>query len=116
MHRWADKMTPKALGIVKTVAIVLMFVGLIGQGLSQGIWTHYFHTLPRSPDPATGRVYPPNMHGIITYQTPEERWLLSAAEYLSGGVFFVGLLIGFFQHWESGGFNKGVGYARNGHK
>jgi hypothetical protein len=94
--------TSKNLSILKAIAIVFLAAGLIGQAVSQSIWTHYFHTLPRSPDPAVGRVYPLNMHGIIRYQTQGERTRLDAVEYSSTGLFFTGLIIGAIQRWKSG--------------
>jgi hypothetical protein len=52
------------------------------------MWAYYLDyryqaTLPRHPDPVAGNVYPLNVHGIVVYQTRDERDLLNEVLYSS---------------------------------
>ena len=58
------------------------------------IWSRYMHTLPRTANPATGNIYPRNVHGIVVFQTHQEELQLDLIENISGGVFIVGFVIG----------------------
>lgn len=66
------------------VARVLSAAAVIGGLLSLYPWFYYYDNLPRSPRPEVRRVYPINMHGVITYATREERRRLN----LSWDAFF----------------------------
>lgn len=66
------------------VARVLSAAAIVGGLLSLYPWFYYYGNLPRSPQPDVGRVYPINMHGVITYATRQERRRLN----LSWDAFF----------------------------
>ena len=79
---------------MRRVGITIAFVGLAGILWTSSIWYHYQRTLPRRPDPVAGHVYPLNVHGIVVYQTRDERKWLDEIQYSSIAVFAVGALIG----------------------
>jgi hypothetical protein len=58
------------------------------------IWNRYMRTLPRDADPDAGNIYPRNIHGIVVFQTRQEKLSLDLIENISGGVFTLGFLIG----------------------
>lgn len=82
--------------IGRAVAITLLVLGLGGQVWNQKTWDDYFNSLPRSPDPKTGHIYPDNFHGIAVYETREERIRLYAVEYPSFALSVVGIILGLF--------------------
>ena len=53
------------------------------------IWYDYQRALPRHPDTVAGRVYHLNVHGIVVYQTRDERNWLDEIQYSSIAVFAV---------------------------
>ena len=57
----------------KRAGIIIGLTGLAGIMSTISIWYQYQTTLPRHPDVTAGRVYPLNVHGIVVYQTREER-------------------------------------------
>ena len=80
--------------VLRRVGIAIGFVGLAGILWTSSLWYQYQSTLPRRPDPVAGRVYPLNVHGIVVYQTRDERNRLDEVQYSSIGVFALGVLIG----------------------
>jgi hypothetical protein len=80
--------------VLRRVGIAIGFVGLAGILWTSSIWYQYQRTLPRRPDPVAGRVYPLNVHGIVVYQTRDERKWLDEIQYSSIAVFAVGALLG----------------------
>lgn len=81
---------------------MLAWTGLVGWFCSAAITYQYFYTLPRAPDPKTGRIYPRNMHGIGIYQTKnEDRFvdILGGVSFAIGGL---GLTIAALEekHWK----------------
>jgi hypothetical protein len=78
----------------KRVAITMGIVGLVGISWSSSLWYQYQRTLPRHPDPVAGRIYPLNVHGIVVYQTRDERNWLDEIDYSSIAVFAAGGLMG----------------------
>ncbi|MGO9517739.1 MAG: hypothetical protein ACLPND_11890 [Candidatus Korobacteraceae bacterium] len=86
----------------RTVAIVLMVPALAVWLYTGVIWNRYLNTLPRVPDPTTGRVYPLNIHGVVVFQTHAEKLRLDLTDYISFGVFALGGLIGAIEerHWR----------------
>jgi len=78
----------------KRVAIAIGLIGLAGILWTSSIWYEYQRALPRHPDPVTGHVYPLNVHGIVVYQTRDERNRLAEIQYSSIAVFAVGALMG----------------------
>jgi hypothetical protein len=71
----------------KRAGIIVGLIGLAGILWTSSIWYQYQRTLPRYPDPAAGRVYPLNVHGIVVYQTRDERNWLNEIQYSSIAVF-----------------------------
>jgi hypothetical protein len=57
----------------KIVLIAMFWIGFAGLLWAYAIWNSYLDVLPRHPEPAAGNVYPLNIHGIIAYQTEEQR-------------------------------------------
>ncbi|HEV2348774.1 MAG TPA: hypothetical protein VG028_02905 [Terriglobia bacterium] len=47
------------------------------------VWYHYYDILPRSPQPAQGRVWALNMHGVTAYATREEQKRLDTPFYFA---------------------------------
>jgi len=78
----------------KRAVIIVGVIGLVGFSWSSSLWYQYQRTLPRHPDPAAGNVYPLNIHGIVVYQTRDERNWLNEVEYSSIAVFAVAALMG----------------------
>jgi hypothetical protein len=86
----------------KRVAITMGVVGLAGFCWSSSLWYQYQRTLPRQPDVGAGRIYPLNVHGIVVYQTHDERSWLDEVEYSSIAVFVAGGLMGTFYQRKFG--------------
>lgn len=63
---------PKIERVLWFVAAVLCVLGLLGWVRAMGIWYEYGDILPRSPNLATGNIYPLNIHGWVVYQTLRE--------------------------------------------
>ena len=63
----------KVLKLFRLVAFVLALCGGLGILYWTVVWYQYYDRLPRSPQPATGRVYVMNMHGVAVYATYRER-------------------------------------------
>jgi hypothetical protein len=78
----------------KRIGVTICLIGLAGLFWSSSIWYDYQRTLPRHPESAVGRIYPLNVHGIVVYQTREERNWLDEIQYSSIAVFAVGALMG----------------------
>jgi hypothetical protein len=76
------------------VVITFGLIGLAGIVWSGFIWYAYQSTLPHHPDQVAGRVYPLNVHGVVVYQTREERDRLNVIQHFSFMVFAVGILTG----------------------
>jgi hypothetical protein len=67
----------------KWVGVALFLVALSGCIWSADLYYQYQGTLPRHSNPATGNVYPLNVHGIVVYQTRDERNWLNEVLYSS---------------------------------
>lgn len=78
----------------KVIAIALFLIGLAGWIWNASIWYQYQSTLPRQPNPASGNVYPLNVHGIGVYLTRQERNWLDETEYTSFTMAAIGVLMG----------------------
>ena len=87
-------MTANSRKVWTRVALALALPGLPGWIYSTSIWGEYLHTLPRSPDPSVGRVFALNIHGIVVFQNHTDQLRLNLTEYISGGVFCLGMMIG----------------------
>jgi hypothetical protein len=67
----------------KRIGIALFLLALAGGVLSSNTWYRYQATLPRHPDQAAGNIYPLNVHGIVVYQTRDQRDRLDKLDYSS---------------------------------
>jgi hypothetical protein len=86
----------------KTAAILLTVAGIAGALWALTLWGRYWDILPRSPDPATGRIYPYSMRGVTVYETVQERMHLNRVESLSSGAFWIGFALALGYKWKSG--------------
>jgi len=77
----------------KRVSIAIGVAGLVGILWTASIWYEYQRVLPRRPDQPAGRVYPLNVHGIVVYQTREERDWLNEIQYSSIALFAASALM-----------------------
>ena len=89
--------------IWKSTAMVLVVTGILGALWSVSVWNQYWDILPRSPDPASGRVYPFSMRGVTVYETLRERTYLDRIENLSAATFCVGFALALAYKWKSRG-------------
>jgi hypothetical protein len=87
----------------KRAGIVVGLIGLAGIVWTASIWYRYQRTLPRHPDPVVGRVYPLNVHGIVVYQTGDERNWLDEIQYSSIAVFAASALMAAIHKKKFGG-------------
>lgn len=62
---------PKAL--LKWFGVALGILGIAGLLWTLGRESYKASSLPRSPDPAVGRVFPDNIHGIVIYETRSQK-------------------------------------------
>jgi hypothetical protein len=65
------------------LAITLLVIGFGGLLYSCVVWNQYYRQLPRSPQPALGRVYVLSEKGVIAYATRREWYRLTLVEELS---------------------------------
>lgn len=65
----------------KVVGCILFLFALMGWLWAGGLYNRYHGMLPRQPDAVAGRIYPLNAHGIVVYQTREERDRLNEVLY-----------------------------------
>jgi hypothetical protein len=72
--------------------VAIGLLGLAGILWTSAIWFNYQRILPRRPDEAVGRIYPLNVHGIVVYQTREERNRREKIQYTSIGLFALSAL------------------------
>jgi hypothetical protein len=86
----------------KTTAVLLAVAGLLGLCWGLTTWGRYWDILPRSPDPASGRIYPFKMRGVTVYESFQERAFFSYVWNLSWAVFYAGFGLGLAQRWISG--------------
>jgi hypothetical protein len=85
--------------IVKTwwqrIGVAVFLLGLAQMMWTSHVWYRYQDTLPRHADPATGNIYPLNVHGIVVYQTRDQRDRLDRFDHASFGIMFVAFALGF---------------------
>jgi len=60
---------------------------------SRTVWDRYLHDLPKSPDAVAQRTYPLNVHGIVVFQTKQERNSLWIFDRGGIAIFFIGLAL-----------------------
>lgn len=78
----------------KWIVVTLSLITLAGALWSGYLEYRYQATLPRHPDPAAGNVYPLNVHGIVVYQTRDERDLLDEVLHSAVAVGLTSVLLG----------------------
>jgi hypothetical protein len=79
----------------KRIAITLFLLALSDGIWTSHVWYQYQATLPRRPDTATGNLYPLNVHGIVVYQTRDQRDRLDRLDYSSFGLMILAFAVGF---------------------
>jgi hypothetical protein len=99
---------------MKGIALVAIITGIGLFSYSGVIWNSYLHSLPRMADIKMQRVYPLNIHGIVVFQTANERnwlWLFDR-----GGIalLFLGLAMGGLSEKMDGKPFRGDGWSRLG--
>ncbi len=77
----------------KRIGITLAVIGLLGIVWTSSIWYEYQRTLPHHPDQVAGRIYPLNVHGIVVYQTREERDWREEIQYSTIAIFATAALM-----------------------
>lgn len=100
-------MSIRFLNLLKVVSYVLGFCGIAGILYWSLIWNHYYDVLPHSPNPAQGRVYALNMHGVVEYATRRERNRLNTSEDASLaliGLAIVGVILTGQDYWRKMGW------------
>lgn len=94
MQRREIRVSSNFWRVWKVIAIALALIGLTGWIWNASIWYQYQATLPRQSNPATGNIYPLNVHGIGVYMTRQERNWLDETEYTSFTLAAIGVLMG----------------------
>ena len=77
----------------KRAGVAISLIGLAGWIWSAQLEHRYQDTLPRSSNSSTGSIYPLNVHGIVVYQTRDQRNWLNELQYSSFSVFLIGGLM-----------------------
>ena len=90
---------PKAERILWYVAVAISSAGILGWLWAVYLWYQYCWGLPHSPNPATGNIYPLNIHGYVVYQTLKEQLRLERWELWSLEVAAFGAGLGAFHKW-----------------
>ncbi len=93
---------PKGERLLKIAYNALAIAGLLGVLWGMGIWSDYAENLPRSPNPATGNIYPLSIHGLVVYQTLRERRLLDNWDHWSWGIAIFGFVLAMIHEWRWG--------------
>jgi hypothetical protein len=78
----------------RVISLFLMLPGFCMFLYGRNIWDNYRRDLPRSADPVAGRIYPLNIHGIIVFQTQQEKTRLEIFDKAGIAIFFGGLAVG----------------------
>jgi hypothetical protein len=89
---------PRVERILWYAAVVLCSAGALGWLRAIEIWYQYW-SLPHSPNPATGNIYPLNIHGYVVYQTLKEQLRRERWEFWSLEVAGLGAALGAFHKW-----------------
>ena len=84
---------PKMGRILLYTARALAWLGLCGWVWAMWIWYEYWN-LPTSPNPATGNIYPLNIHGYVVYQTLQEQVRRQRWEFWSLAAVCCGMALG----------------------
>lgn len=89
---------PKIAKILWYAAVVICSAGMLGW-LRAIYFSYQYWGLPHSPNPATGNIYPLNIHGYVVYQTLKEKLLRERWEFWSLEVAGLGAALGVFHKW-----------------
>ena len=92
---------PKLERILWYAAVVISSAGMLGWLRAVEIWYQYW-SLPHSPNPATGNIYPLSIHGYVVYQTLKEQLRRERWEFGSLEVLGLGIALGTFHKWLTG--------------
>jgi len=79
----------------KRIAVTLFLLALADLIWTSHVWYQYQATLPRHPDTARGNIYPLNVHGIVVYQTRDQRDRLDRLDHSSFGLVIVAFAGGY---------------------
>jgi hypothetical protein len=76
-------MTPETrlVRVCKKVELIVWLIAFVGIMWASYLSSTYQATLPRYPDPVAGRIYPRNIHGVVVYQTRDQRDRIDRIEY-----------------------------------
>ena len=88
-HR-GSKVRTAILSQLRVAGLVLFIGGLVCILSWTALWYHLFDTLPRAPQPSSGRVHELNMHGVGVYATRHQQQALNLLEGSSYAMLFVG--------------------------
>jgi hypothetical protein len=92
-------LSPKSEKLLRIAYNALFVAGFLG--LLWGMATsNAYLSLPRSPNPATGNIYPLNDHGIAVYQTLTERSHLDNVGHGAWGIIIFGAVLGLIDQWR----------------
>lgn len=75
------------------IAVALVAVGAVAFLSGWGLHMKYASTLPKSPDPAAGRVIALNSQGSFAYMTRKENRTLDGLLFGGQGLFWAGALL-----------------------
>lgn len=59
--------------LLKRFGVALGILGIAGLLWTFGRESYKAASFPRSPDPAVGRIFPDNVHGIVIYETRSQK-------------------------------------------
>lgn len=93
-------LSPKSEKLLRIAYNALFLAGMLGLIWTMAIYNVYLDKLPRSPNVATGNVYPLNVHGVGVYQTLTERSHLNNVEHGSWGIIICGIVLGMIDQWR----------------
>ena len=79
----------------KRIAVTLSLLALADVIWTSQVWYRYQATLPRHPEAANDSVYPLTVHGIVVYQTRDQRDRLDRLDYSSFGLMPAAFAVGF---------------------
>ena len=78
----------------RVVALLLMLPGFCMFLYGRNLWDNYQHDLPRAADAVAGKIYPLNIHGIVVFQTQQEKTRLEVFDKAGIAIFFGRLAVG----------------------
>jgi hypothetical protein len=88
------KLGPKGERILRIAHKASLITGAFGLVWTMAIYNASIDSLPRSPNPATGNIYPLNAHGMGAYQTRAQRSHLDNVYHGSWALIVFGFVLG----------------------